>query len=58
VNTNKYSSLMVDSQGKTDADNETGYSVGNKKLNDLINHLGQPTHDDDGEENVIEEEDV
>lgn len=49
---------MVDSQGKTDADNETGYSVGNKKLNQLINNLGQPTHDDDGEENVIEEEDV
>lgn len=49
VGSNKFSSLMVDTQGKTDHD-----SANSKKVSELITNMGNP---DDGDENVIEEDD-
>ena len=46
--------MMVESQGKTDTEHESGQTT-NKKLTDLINNLGNG--EEVGEENVIEEED-
>lgn len=50
VGTNKFSSLMVDTQGKIDHD-----SVSSKKVSDLIS-VGAGNQDS-GDENVIEEDD-
>ena len=58
VHTGKYSSLQIESQGnKTDQDSRQGSQ---KKIASLITNLkGNPREDedDDGEENVIEEDD-
>ena len=54
INTGKYSSLYLESQGKPEQD-------GNKKIASLITNLkgrgGGPGEDGEGEENVIEEDD-
>ena len=54
IGTGKFSSMQMDSMGK---DHESGGSS-NKKLSDLISNLGNNNAiDDEGDENVIEEED-
>ena len=50
--TGKYSSMLIDTNGK---ENEGG-SGGQRKIADLINNLGGGA-EDEGEENVIEEDD-
>ena len=54
VNTGKYSSLYLESLGKTEHDS-------NKRITDLISNLkgkgGGPGEEDEGQENVIEEDD-
>jgi hypothetical protein len=56
VNSGKFSSMHMESMGKADPDHESGASS-NKKLSDLISGLGNGV-EDDGDENVIEEEDL
>ena len=55
IGTGKYSSLYIESQGKMDFDSNSQH----KKISELITNLkGQAAADDDeGEENVIEEDD-
>ena len=53
VGSNKFSSMMVDTQGK--ADHES-FMSSNKKVHELISNMGGDNQDD-GDENVIEEDD-
>ena len=54
---NKFSSLMVDTQGK--GEHDSSFIGGNKKMSELINNVGGAggEYEDDGDENVIEEDD-
>lgn len=51
VGSNKFSSLMVDTQGKLDHD-----TLSSKKVSELISNMGAG-NPDEGDENVIEEDD-
>jgi hypothetical protein len=58
VHTGKYSSLYLESIGNKTADHDSGAS--SKKITDLITNLKSGPRngeDEDGDENVIEEDD-